>query len=76
MPLNRHPNVDAPDDVYQLFIEAHLGLSEAQSHRLNARIILTLANHIGDFATIKDAIDVARSSDAWPSVDGVARPPK
>jgi len=53
-------NVDDPDDIYELFIGMHEGLSEAQSHLVNARLILLLANQIGDRALIEKAVAMAR----------------
>ena len=50
----------AGDDFYEALLDAHQGLSEADSAALNARLILVLANHIGDVAVLKQAIDVAR----------------
>ena len=50
----------AGDDVYAALIEAHDGLSEADSRKLDARLILLLANHIGDPAVIRDALARAR----------------
>ncbi len=48
------------DDIYVALIEAHAGLSEEQSARLNARLILLLANEVGDSSTLKAAIARAR----------------
>jgi hypothetical protein len=62
MTLNTQPNLVQPDDFYQALIEAHAGLSDAQSAALNARLILLLANQVGDLATLKEAIAAARSS--------------
>ena len=62
MTLDTRPNIAQPDDFYQALIEAHAGLSEAQSAALNARLILLLANQIGDLATLKEAIAAARAS--------------
>ena len=50
----------AGDDFYEALLDAHQGLSEADSAALNARLILVLANHIGDVAVLKQAIDAAR----------------
>lgn len=36
------------DDAYAALIAAHEGLSTAQSHALNARLILILMNELGD----------------------------
>jgi Protein of unknown function (DUF2783) len=50
------------DDFYEALIRAHAGLSEAESHALNARLVLILANHVGDLDAIKEAIALARRS--------------
>lgn len=50
----------AGDDVYEALIAAHRGLSEADSQRLNARLVLILMNRVGDAAAIGDAIREAR----------------
>jgi Protein of unknown function (DUF2783) len=56
------PNIAKPDDFYTALLAAHDGLSEAQSHQLNAALALTLANHVGDSAVLRDALEVARRS--------------
>ena len=53
------PNLAAPDDFYQALIDAHRGLTEAESHAFNARLILLLANHIGDLETLREALAAA-----------------
>ena len=50
------------DDFYEALIRAHQGLSEAESHTLNARLVLILANHIGDLTVLKEALALARRS--------------
>jgi hypothetical protein len=55
------PNLDRVDDVYQWLVEAHSDLSEADSMRLNARLILLLANHVSDPRVIREAIACAAS---------------
>ena len=57
--LTTTPNFGAPDEFYEALIEAHLGLTEAQSHQANARLILLLANHIGDLAVLREALAAA-----------------
>jgi len=53
------------DDFYNALIAAHEGLGEADSHALNARLILLMANRIGDLGVLQDIITTARSySDA------------
>jgi hypothetical protein len=62
MPLKRDPNVTDPDGLYAALIEAHRDLDEAESLALYARLVLLLANHIGDPAVVREAIAVARGS--------------
>ena len=49
------------DDVYHALMDAHEGLSDAESHALNARLVLLMANQIGDPGLLKDLIATARS---------------
>lgn len=60
MDLITRPNLDAPDDFYQALIEAHQGLSDEESQRLNARLVLLLANHIGSLDVLRQALQAAR----------------
>ena len=50
------------DDLYEALIRAHQRLSEAESHTLNARLVLILANHIGDQEILQEALALARRS--------------
>lgn len=50
------------DEFYEALLAAHDGLSFEQSVRLNARLILLLANQVGDVATLKAALAAARGS--------------
>lgn len=50
------------DDFYQLLIDTHRDLSEAQSTILNAKLILILSNHIGDISVLRQAMQIARES--------------
>jgi Protein of unknown function (DUF2783) len=56
------PNIDGADDFYAELIEAHEGLSKDESDGLNARLILTLANHIGDRDVLAEAIRAAKEA--------------
>ena len=56
------PNLEAPDDFYEALVDTHRGLDAAQSHALNARLVLLLANHIGSLAVLKEALELARSA--------------
>ena len=59
MPLTIDPNLDRHDDFYAALIAAHEGLSDDQSAAFNARLILLLANHIGDRAVLAEALAAA-----------------
>ena len=48
------------DDFYELLVDGHRGLSDAQSELMNARLVLLLANHIGDLGVLRQAIATAR----------------
>jgi len=58
--LNTEPNIDSPDDFYELLIATHRGLSDDDSALLNAKLVLLLANHVGDAAVLAQALRVAR----------------
>jgi hypothetical protein len=60
MRLETNPNIAGPDDFYQALIDAHAGLDEPRSAALNARLVLLLANHIGDLEALREAIELAR----------------
>jgi len=62
MKLNTGPNIDSPDDFYEMLIEFHRDLSEEDSLKANAKLILLLANHIGDKEVIAEAMAIARKS--------------
>ncbi|HEV8690684.1 MAG TPA: DUF2783 domain-containing protein [Ideonella sp.] len=62
MKLVTEPNLDAPDDFYEALIDTHRDLSAEQSHALNARLVLLLANHIGQLEVLKQALQAARDS--------------
>lgn len=58
--VNVEPNLAAPDEFYEALIDAHRGLTMAQSQSLNARLILILANHVGELDILRDALGRAR----------------
>jgi uncharacterized protein DUF2783 len=62
MDLITTPHFSAPDDFYEALIDAHRELSVEQSHALNARLVLLLANHIGAQSVLQQALDAARRS--------------
>lgn len=60
MPLNTRAHLASYDDVYEALISAHQGLSTAESHAMNARLVLLLANHVGDLDVLREALRAAR----------------
>ncbi|KAB2872707.1 MAG: DUF2783 domain-containing protein [Burkholderiaceae bacterium] len=62
MALNTAPNLEAADAFYEALIDAHRDLSSAQSHELNAKLVLLLANHVGEADTLNQALAAARAS--------------
>lgn len=62
-PGERHRHAYAPGDAFfEQLVQAHQGLSDAQSEQLNARLVLLLANHIGDLRVLGEALALARQS--------------
>lgn len=62
MALITEPNLEQPDPFYEALIDTHRELGEAQSHALNARLVLLLANHIGRHEVLLQALQAARDS--------------
>ncbi|SFC70540.1 DUF2783 domain-containing protein [Tropicimonas isoalkanivorans] len=56
------PNIDRGDDFYAALLKAHDGLNKADSDALNARLLLVLANHIGDGEVLAQAIEAAANA--------------
>lgn len=73
MPLQLQPNLAEPgeryfrdftpgDDFYEALIETHRDLSDEQSQMLNAKLILLLANQVGDISVLREALVIAREN--------------
>lgn len=60
MELNLNPNITDPDGFYDELLGAHAGLSKEESDAFNARLILILANHVGDRAILRAALETAK----------------
>lgn len=71
MALNTQPNFAEPgkryfrtfspgDDFYEMLIDTHRDLTDEQSAMVNARLILLLANHVGDISVLREAMQIAR----------------
>jgi hypothetical protein len=72
MPLNLQANFSEPgqryfraftpgDDFYEALIDTHRDLSDEQSAMVNAKLVLLLANHVGDIAVLREAMQIART---------------
>lgn len=70
--LRVEPNVADADEWYAELLAAHEGLSEAEGHALDARLVLILANHVGDRRVLREALELAVSAGGAPSA---RRPP-
>ena len=53
-------NLQDADGFYEQLLDSHEGLTQEQSQLLNARLILLLANQVGDAKVLKDCVDAAR----------------
>jgi hypothetical protein len=62
MTLNRQPNIADPDDFYRELIDSQRGLSDAQAEMLTTKLVLILANHVGDRGVLREAIAMARDN--------------
>ena len=52
--------IEDPDGFYARLIDLHEGLSSEQSNKLNAKLILMMANHIGDQAVLEEMLAYLR----------------
>lgn len=71
--LNTDPNIAAPDDFYEALVDMHRDLAPDQSRLVNAKLILLLANHVGDPAVLRQAMAKAREGVTPAGKDGVLR---
>lgn len=60
MTLSLNPNLPDPDGFYDELLGAHDGLTKEQSDAFNARLVLILANHIGDRDVLTQALEAAK----------------
>jgi len=59
--LHTEPRIEDPDDFYASLIDLHEGLSSSESNDLNCKLILLMANHIGDREVLFEVLDVVRN---------------
>jgi hypothetical protein len=60
--LKTEPGFANPDAAYEALVYAHRGLTDAESAALNARLVLILANHVGDLDVLKAAVALAKKA--------------
>ena len=59
MALIHTPNIPDPDGFYQELVDSQRGLSDEEAALMNAKLVLILANHVGERTTLSEAIAVA-----------------
>lgn len=69
MSLILEPNMTDSDEFYAVLTDLHRQLNPEESQRVNARLILFLANHIGDREVLMDAMERASRLDTDPDID-------
>ncbi len=60
--LNTASRFSDPDAAYLALVEARRNLSDAAAAELDARLVLILANHIGDLDVLREAIELAKQT--------------
>jgi hypothetical protein len=60
------PNMEDPDGFYERLLEAHEGLAAEESFELNVRLLMLLANQIGDREVLFRCIELAREAGCSP----------
>ncbi len=59
--LRTEPQIEDPDDFYARLIDLHEGLNSEESNSLNCKLILLMANQIGDREVLFEVLDVVRN---------------
>lgn len=62
MDLTIEPNIPDPDGFYAELLKIHDGCSPEETHATNARLVLILANHIGDRRILRQALEAAKKA--------------
>ena len=61
--LKLEPNIARPDEFYEALIAIHRDLTVEESAKVNAKLVLLLANHIGDMEVLTQALSAARDEE-------------
>jgi uncharacterized protein DUF2783 len=51
-----------PDAAYLALVQARRSLTDAQAAAFDTRLVLVLANHVGDLDVLREAIALAKES--------------
>jgi Protein of unknown function (DUF2783) len=62
MPLPTQARISDPDGFYEALIHSQRDLSDHDAALMNAKLVLTLANHIGDREVLQQALNLCRSA--------------
>ena len=60
MKLIHEPNIPDPDGFYEALIASQRALTDEQAERFQAKLLLVLANHVGDRLVLAEAMEIAR----------------
>lgn len=60
MSINLKPNIEKPDAFYEMLTDAQRDMSDEDANDMNARLVLILANHVGNLDELKQAIELAK----------------
>ncbi len=53
-------SIPDPDGFYEALMQMHESLSDTDSHLANARLVLLLANQVGDMSVLRECMAAAR----------------
>ncbi len=62
MPLNRQANIRDQDHFYAELINSQRDLTDEQADMMLAKLVLVLANHVGDRDVLTEALALARDN--------------
>lgn len=62
MQLETKPNISDPDGFYEELIDSQRDMSKSEAELMNCKLVLILANHVGDRTILREAIHRARNA--------------
>jgi len=68
------PNIEDPDEFYEILTEAQRDMSDEEANDMNARLVLLLANQVGKLADLREAIALARVPPTAENLHGGIQP--